>query len=182
MDWRKKLNKLSKKPDWVIIVVIMALITLSLNHMLAYLMDGDSKTNAMHIGGTNITINEEFDPEPIIPGGVIHKKVKIHNDGPNTCYIRTRVLFSDSDVGQYAKVDWKLTDWVYDDSDDFYYYKYPVVEGKSTSYLMTKVTLSEDIPQNMIKDVDVLVYAEGYQAEGADDYSDAWNKYQGNMD
>ena len=181
MDWRKKLNKLLKLPNWIIILVIVVLLSLSINHMLAYLTDGDTNTNTIHIGGTNITINEEFDPEPIVPGAIINKKVKIHNDGPNTCYIRTRVLFSDSDVEQYAEVDWNRTDWVYNPSDGFNYYKYPVEVGKSTSYLMTEIVFNTDMPQNMIKDVNVLVYTEAYQAEASDSYLDAWEKYQENM-
>lgn len=176
------MNKLLKFPKWTIIFIIVVLLSLSVNHMLAYLTDGDTNTNTIHIGGANITINEEFDPEPIIPGGIIHKKVKIHNDGPNSCYVRTRVLFSDSDVEQYAEVDWNLEDWVYEPSDGFYYYKYPIDAGQDTSYLMTEIVLDMDIPQNMIKDVDVIVYAEGYQSYEVESYSDAWEKYQENMD
>lgn len=157
------------------------LVSVSANTIIAYLADMDSASNAMTIGGNNITIEEEFDSDPIHPGAVITKKVRILNDGPNDCFVRVRAVFSDSSVGQYAEIDWNETDWIYNPMDEYYYYKLAIAKNAYTSYLMTSIQIDEDIPENRIKDVDFIVYAESYQADGFLTYQDAWADYKVNI-
>lgn len=170
----------NRKSILMLILLVFTLVNVSVNSVIAYLADGDIAHNKITVGGSNITIDEEFDPEPIIPGAVITKKVRIKNEGPNNCYVRVRALFTDSDVGKYASIDWNLSDWEYDSTDEYYYYKSVVNVGKTTSYLMTEITIENEIPENMIKDVDLIVYAESYQADGYSDYKEAWADYQKN--
>ena len=169
---------------WSAIVKLLGLIVIvasvSAHSIMAYLSDGDETSNLLTIGGNNISIDEEYEPEPIEPGEKITKKVRIQNDGPNTCYVRVRAVFSDSDVGQYAAIDWNTTDWVYNKQDEFYYYVWPVTEGEKTSYLMTSVMFEENIPEYDVKDVELIVYAESYQADGFSNYTEAWDDYQMN--
>lgn len=171
----------NRKSVWRFVLVIGILVSFSLTTMNAYLTDGDTANNAITVGGNNISIDEVFEPKPMTPGGTITKKVRIKNNGPNECYIRVRAVFSDSNVGKYANIDWNLKDWVYDATDEFYYYKTSVSEGNVTSWLMTTIRLNEEIPEEMIKDVELIIYAESYQSEGFSGYQEAWMDYQKNM-
>lgn len=153
----------------------------SIDTISAYLADGDSARNVITVGSNNISIDEEFDPKPIEPGGQITKKVRIRNDGPNSCFVRARVVFSDSRIGKYANIDWNLKDWVYDSSDEYYYYKTAINQDDVTTWLMTSIQFSENIPEQEITDVDVIVYAESYQSFGFLDYREAWKDYQLNL-
>ena len=171
----------SKKSILMLFLLMFTVVFVSVSSIAAFLADADATNNAFVVGGSNITIDEDFDPKPIVPGVVINKKVRIKNDGPTSCYIRVRASFSDSDVGKYATIDFDTTDWVYDSSDEYYYYKHAVSKGNFTSYLMTKITISSEIPSNMIKDVDLYVYAESYQSTGYSDYKSAWADYQKNI-
>lgn len=166
-----------------LVVLILLVISVFIPSLVAfaYFTDGDSTVNSASIGGNNITIIEAFEPEPIEPGQVIHKEVQIHNEGPNRCYVRARVVFSDSIVGEYADIDWNLTDWVYNASDEYYYYTSSIEKNESTSCLMTTISLDDNMPQENVKDVEVIVYAESYQAEGFDSYQEAWEDYVKNM-
>lgn len=170
---------LKKEWKWMVLWTL-PILCMSMLSIFAYFTVGAEVVNPFQIGGNQISIIEEFEPEAIKPGKQIKKKVCVRNDGPNACYVRIRVLFSDSYVGDYAKVDWNLTDWVYNAEDQFYYYKQSVQMGEVTSNLMTQIEICADIPEENITDVDVLVYAESYQADGFTDYQEAWQDYQKN--
>ena len=168
----------------ITLTIGLAIITcsfLSFSAISAYLADGDSARNAVVVGGNNISIDEEFNPEPIAPGAVILKKVRVCNEGPNSCYVRARVVFSDSQIGDYANVDWNLKDWIYNASDEYYYYPKAIHSGDFTSWLMTTINISDNIPKDKIQDVDVIVYAESYQSFGYLDYKEAWADYKMNL-
>ena len=168
------------KRTFMIGIVVCIAAILSIGTITAYLADADSARNVIRVGGNNITIDEEYDPKPIVPGTVITKKVKIRNDGPNPCYVRLRAVFSDSDIGKYAEVDWNTTDWAYDSSDEYYYYKYNLNKDEETAYLLTTIRINEDLPKEHIKNVDMIIYAESYQSYGFSDYQKAWAEYQKN--
>ncbi len=170
---------MSKKRSIIgIILLIGTCISFSITTIAAYLADGDSARNAIIVGGNRIVIDEIYDPEPIIPGESVVKQVRIKNTGPNACYVRVMAVFSDSDIGKYTQVDWNLTDWVYNAEDGYYYYKNILEHEETTSWLFTILHFSEDLPEEMIKDVELIVYAESYQAEGHEHYKDAWTDYQ----
>lgn len=173
------MKRLKKELKWIILWMIPFLF-MSVVSIYGYFSVADEITNTFEIGGNRIKIVEEFQPEKLQPGKIINKKVRVRNDGPNTCYVRVRVLFNDSDVGTYAHIDWNLTDWVYDATEEYYYYKKPVHTNETTTNLMTQIQIAQDIPEDMIKAVDVIVYAESYQADGFNDYSLAWKNYKKN--
>ena len=162
-------------------MLCLILTSLSVTTITAYLADGDSARNVTTVGGNNISIIEEFEPKTIEPGVVIHKKVNIKNDGPNTCYVRVRAVFSDSDIGTYAQVDWNEEDWVYDASDEYFYYKYALNKDDLSKPLMQTVQIGLDLPEDTIKNVDLIIYAESYQAYGFSNYKEAWVDYQKNI-
>lgn len=159
---------------------MIPLVFMSVVCIYGYFSVADAITNTFEIGGNRIRIVEEFQPETLEPGKIIVKKVRIQNDGPNACYVRVRVLFNDSDVGTYAHIDWNLTDWVYDAAEEYYYYTKSIHTDEVTTDLMTKIQIDSDIPEDMIKSVDVIVYAESYQSDGFDDYLSAWKNYKKN--
>ena len=46
---------------------------------------------------------------------------------------------------------------------------------------MTGIYIRPDTPEDEIKNVDVIVYAESYQADGFQDYEEAWKDYSKNL-
>ena len=82
---------------------------------------------------------------------------------------------------QYSDIDWDLSDWIYDGSEEYYYYQKPIAPGEDTSCLMTGIYIRPDTPEDEIKNVDVIVYAESYQADGFQDYEEAWKDYSKNL-
>lgn len=173
------LKMIKKEWKWLVLWTI-PILCMSMFGILAYFTVAAEVINPFLIGGNHISIIEDFQPEEVKPGVVIPKKVRIQNDGPNSCYVRVRVLFSDSYVGDYALIDWNVTDWVYDAKDQFYYYKQPIKQQEVTSNLMNQIQMDSNLPEDKQMAVDVLVYAESYQADGFKDYQEAWSDYQKN--
>ena len=157
----------------------------------AYLIDGDTVTNAFDVSLSDVGIDEEFDPEP--DGNVIHKKVRLLNTGNCLSFVRTKVLFSDSDIGDHCQL---AVDTVTKDSkggqwqlgnDGYYYYTRPLHPGEYTRYLFENIVVDGSLTQDYT--VDVIVYSESYQADesrffdaalGTWDYAGAWELYQKN--
>ena len=163
---------------WLLLIGV--LMSLSITTIAAYLADGDSASNAITVGGNRISIEEVYEPEPIIPGDSIVKKVRIKNTGPNDCYVRIMAVFSDSDVGKYTRLDWNLKDWIYNEQDGYYYYPHILANEDVTSWLFTTLSFDEDLPEEMIKDVELIIYAESFQSEGFSQYEQAWKHFQMN--
>ncbi len=183
-----------KKNYWKRILPASALCTgvlliHSVSGTAAYLADGDSAVNIVSVGGVNTSIEEETDiPPEVGPGDTFQKEVRIRNAGPNTCFARVKILFSDSDMEKICTIDWNTTEWQYSAADDFYYYYRPLEPGETTEALMTAVTVSEDAEADQIMDFSIFVYHESYQAEGYEepdeegrwDYAAAWEEYEKN--
>ncbi len=183
-----------KKKKWKRILPAAAacagvLLIHSVSGTAAYLADGDRAENVLSIGGVRTTIEEETDiPPEITPGDTFQKEVRIRNTGPNTCFARVKVLFSDSDMEEICAVDWNTEEWVYSSSDGFYYYDRPLEPGDVTEALMTAVTVSEAAEEDKIVDFSIFVYQESVQAAGFEEpdeggnwnYEGAWEKYEKN--
>lgn len=147
----------------------------------SYLSDKDTHSNKISIGGVNTEVVEDFDPpKKLEPGTSFTKDVKVKNLGPSDCYIRIKAVFTDSDMGDRCTVDFNTDDFIYHEDDGYYYYPKALKDGESTPSLFTKVTLSDEIPPEEIKDFDILIYSEAYQSEGFDFYKDAWEYYHRN--
>lgn len=160
---------------------VCILTSVSIYTMVAYLSDADTVSNTMTVGGNHISIDEIYEQKPIVPGTKITKKVRIKNDGPNDCYVRVRAVFSDSDVGQYVQVDWNTNDWIYNEEDEFYYFTSCISKDEYSEYLFTTLQVDAMIPEHLKKDIQLIVYAESYQAEGYSHYQEAWIDYQKNI-
>ncbi len=176
-----KIKHIFQKNRFVAAACILLAACLCVSGVAAYMADADKARNQFTIGGVNVELTEEFNPpEKLTPGVVIEKDVKVTNTGPNSCYVRVLAVFSNSDMGQYCTVDWNTTDWVYNENDSYWYYTKAIIDGEVTTSLFTTITLSEEIPEAAIKDFDMIVYTESYQADGFADYQSAWANYQAN--
>lgn len=170
-----------KRKAWIVIFLLICIF--AIGSIVAYLTDADKKINTATIGGSNITVTEDFDPpDKMKPGDVIPKDVKVKNLGPSSCFVRVKAVFTNEDVLSYCTVDWNTKDWVYNSEDGYYYYKTAIKKNQSTSSLLTKVTISSSAKEEDIKPFDILVYAESYQQGdfAAGDYAAAWKHYQEN--
>ena len=67
----------SKKSILMLFLLMFTVVFVSVNSIAAVLAEADATNNAFVVGGSNITIDEDFDPKPVVPGVVINKKVRI---------------------------------------------------------------------------------------------------------
>lgn len=142
----------------------------------AYFTDHESGWNRMVFGHNASTITEEFPtPTPVLPGKSVVKKVKVKNEGSVACYIRAALVFSEP-IEALEGLDMK--NWIKGE-DDYYYYKYPVAEGESTTELFTGVRVAKEMER---KELEVSVYEESIQIQKGNavfsDYQEAWNAYE----
>ena len=176
----KKLRNMSNKSKIAFSCATVALLV-CVAGVVAYFVDADRAKNTLVIGGSNIEIVENFvPPEKLKPGVTFTKNVRVKNLGLSDCYVRVMAKFSDSDIGKYCEVDWNTEEWIYNKEDGYWYYPKSISKGDKTPSLLTKITLSEDIPESAIKDFNMIVYAESYQSKGFDTYEAAWANFQKN--
>lgn len=171
-----------KITKWPFIAVAFALI-LSISGISAYLTDGERIENQTVVGGNRIEVVEEFTPpDEVKPGTVIHKDVKVKNTGHSDCYTRILIVFSDCEMEKHCTVDWNTEDFVYDNTDGYYYYPGVLKEGEMTPSLITTIQVSETADMDEVVPFHVIVYAESYQANGFSDYRSAWQHFERNKE
>ena len=159
----------------------LAAVPLLVGGVNAYFADGDTALNQFRIGVNTITPEEEY--EPPVPGKVTVKKPWARNTGRVSCYVRARVLLSDSRAEKYISYrtqqkegiqgeDWDLA------GDGYYYFQNPLAPGEETSCLFTGIYMEEELPQEL-EGTTVDVYFESVQAEGAEDPQEAFQMTAG---
>ena len=179
----KDLTKTKAPLKYIVILLCFICLSCALTTgVVAYLSDADNSDNSFIIGGNTIELVEEFiPPKELAPGVVIKKDVSVTNTGLNDCYVRVMAVFTNSDMGDWCTVDWNTgAGWVYNQEDGYWYYPNPISNGETTPSLFTTITLSEDIPESLVKDFDMIVYAESYQSADSEDYASAWEGYKAN--
>lgn len=140
----------------------------------AYLTDMKQAENCFTVGNNRSEIIEDYQQvTEIRPGMVIHKDVSVKNTGRNSCRVRVMVLFSDSEAGSNAEINYNLNKWELKD-DGYYHYRGILPAGESTESLFTELRVSEDV-RNM-KGFEIYVYAESINVE-AGDFSGSGNNY-----
>ena len=166
---------MGKRKGRVAIIAIQAVLAIGAAGILAYYIYMDHAENKFTLGGNTTTIEEECpEPDPVKPGDSFPKDVKIENKGPNDCYVRVKALCTNSDIQEYLSYDLDEENWAYDSFTGYYYYKQVLKDGETSPSLFTTVTISKDIPEDILTDFDIIVYSESYQSEGFDNYEDAW--------
>lgn len=155
----------------------------------AYFADREKQGNLMHYGNIDTEIVEEFEhPNKIVPGISFRKEVRIKNSGESDCYVRMKVLFSNSDMEEKCSIDFNTTDYEYQEDDQFYYYKSVLKSGEYTKNLMEMVTIQDDVSMEELDGFSILIYQETYQTEGKingtwrnfKDYKEAWMEFEKN--
>lgn len=180
-------KKMLKEKAAVIVCCVLALSIFCSAGIIAYFTDGDTVKNEFIIGGNTVDVIENFiPPEELEPGVVFTKDVKVSNTGPNDCFVRMSVVFSDEDIGKYCEVNYNTADWVLEQEDGYWYYKNPLASGAITTSLFTSVKVKDSAPLDAMKDFEVLVYTESYQSYDRvnqrpfTSYQDAWDMYEAN--
>lgn len=173
--------KISKKAFAMALPAMLAAV-LCIGAIMAYFADADEKQNPFSIGYNTITPNEEF--ETPIPGQKTVKSPKAANTGPADCYVRAKVLLSDSRAESYItyyngpSTGMNTRDWV-QAADGWLYYGEPIQPGKETAAIFTHIMLGRQIPDG-IRDVSIDVIFESVQSDGFDGAQAAFQAVEGN--
>lgn len=191
------MNKSGKSIKYsMFLLFIFALISKA---AIAYLTDIQELENVVGIGHVKITPSEKYEPPgEVTPGTVFVKDVKASNTGPVNCYVRIKILFTDGVMENFCEVDFNTTDYVYNESDGYYYLKEKLEKFDTSPSLMTKVAVKEKydkdgdgtedtLTEEDMKPFDIMVYMEGFQTLYNDaenkvtrefaDYKEAWEYY-----
>ncbi len=182
-----------KAVRWTCLCLMLCMSLWINDGIVAYLTDGDTVVNKSNVSLSDVEIDEEFQP-PIDPTDTFVKKVRLYNSGNCNSFVRLKVVVSNSDIGNYVKLNIDLVSkdpkggmWK-DGGDGFYYYTRPLAAGEYTSYLFQQVTVGDGAPKSY--DFDIIVYGESYQADenrfynkesGVWEYQQAWELYLKNV-
>jgi uncharacterized repeat protein (TIGR02543 family) len=181
----------------------------------AYLTGQEAANNRFQVGGVDTKIVEDFQPPAKLEADAWFKKdVKVENFGVTPAFIRLKAAFTDSDIEELCVVDWNAYDaevnpngWIYNEDDGYWYYPHVLEPGDVTTSLFTQVSIPNRdmngdgavdeatdaaIINTLMKDFDIIVYQEAYQALRNDgnpeidekgyfiNYQDAWELYKAN--
>lgn len=134
---------------WAFFAAIVIILSLTTGGTLAYHTKEIRVSNLVTTGSLNIIIHEKTDtginfPEDgivVMPGEVISKIVTVENSGTVDAYLRVKLMESVNDPNLSAEeclgMDINTSDWTY--RNGYYYYNTPLVAGKVTTPLFTKV-------------------------------------------
>lgn len=134
----------------------------------AHFKDTDKKINTIGIHNNTVVIKEEYEkPEP---GIKTIKSPKVENTGSVDCYVRAKILLSDSRGDSYIeyyhdeKKGWNTDEWK-QKSDGWFYYEKNLESGKISTPIFDHILLKEEVPDE-IKDLSIDVIFESVQAKG----------------
>ena len=156
----------------------------------AYQTDNQQAINQGSIGHNDSHLEEAYpEPQPLIPGKgqYIEKTVTAVNDNTVDCYVRAKILYSDSDIGNaLTLVQLDTENWTYISMDDdanlggYYYYHNSIKPGEKTTPLFAGVTISGEADyhyQTEEDDFEILVYEESIEKNTYVTYEEAWKAY-----
>ncbi len=174
---------MKKKILAVALAAIMFLVAIT-GAALAYLTDTDEKSNTFTVGNVSIVLTEPkwdatgaaeaFD---VYPGEALAKDPTVTNDGVNPCFVRIKIDNLDQFVTKYGdkgmityRTDYatdKLGEnWYYNQVDGYFYYTEVLAAGKTTDALFDQIVIPV-VLTNSESTVDIEVFAEAVQAQGA---------------
>ena len=175
---------MKKAPAFILTASLIAAGLSGISLTNAYLTDHDSVINPVTPGCNETTITEDFPetpPKNPEDDPVYNKTVSISAPrigGINAdCYVRARILYSNSELGDAAVLSGMDSAWVYEDG--WYYYTKILAEGGTTAPLFTTVSLdSSKLSADAGKyaeDFRISIYEESVQAGSSRDYRNAWD-------
>lgn len=159
MNITKELQNKNHRKTLIVLFIVLSLGLFS--SVSAYFVDKATKKNNFTIGYVETKIEEDYTPpQELKPGITFPKKVTVKNTGPNDCYVRVLVTFSNSQMADVCSIDYNKTDWKKDEQDGYWYYNSLLKSGETTKPLFTTVTISSDVEKNNLQDFDINVYHE----------------------
>lgn len=149
-------------------IVIVVMLAIGVSRTLAYFTATDEKINTIKIAHNQIIPVEEFE-RPII-GEKTVKKPQAKNVGNIDCYVRARILLSDSRAERSIEYCYKNTlgfngtDWS-ENADGWLYYRLALGAGEVTTPVFDHIRLAENVPSE-ISELNIDVIFESVQSEG----------------
>lgn len=150
-------------------IVITIVLAASVSGVLAYLTDTDKEVNTVTVAHNQIVPVEEFE-KPII-GEKTVKKPQAENVGNISCYVRAKILLSDSRAASHIDYYYKnvlgfnTRDWL-EENDGWLYYQSVLDVGELTTPIFDHIQLKEAIPSE-IDDLSIDVIFESVQSTGS---------------
>ena len=140
----------------------------SIHPIQAYFEDREELINTVVIGKNEIVVEEIFEePEK---GKKTVKEPKAKNTGTVDCYVRAKVVVSDSRVSDYLTYyydtvsGFNTADWIAEE-DGWMYYHSRIKKGELTTPVFQHIALSNSIPDDLL-DFSIDVIFESVQSEG----------------
>ena len=159
MNITKKLQHKNHRKTLIVLFIVLSLGLFS--SVSAYFVDKATKKNSFTIGYVETKIEEDYTPpKDLKPGIKFTKKVTVKNTGPNDCYVRMLVTFSNSQMEDACSIDYNNAEWEKNPHDGYWYYKHLLKSGETTEPLFNTVTISSDVNPNDLQDFDINVYHE----------------------
>ena len=156
-----------------ILAFILGLMMLTSGSGLIYAQATTSVDNTFEFGVVNISLDEyqiqnnkevPYPDKPIniIPGMVISKIPRIHNDGAD-CYIRAKITFKNTDMIDTSDLtiskNWKQ-------ADDGYWYYTKILPAEKDVDLFSTVNIPSDFPESEIdKKIQLAIQIDAIQAK-----------------
>lgn len=169
------------KKGRVFALALLAIGVIGCQSVAAYLSDADQQVNEFSVGVNTITPDEDF--ETPSPGKKTVKSPKAANTGSVECYVRAKVLLSDSRADSYityynnGNKGMNTADWI-PNADGWKYYRKTLRPGEKTVPVFTHIQLEKAIPDTM-KDVAIDVVFESAQSDGFRDAQQAFAAIEG---
>lgn len=122
------------------VLILFLVLTVLVPSVFAYMIHkSQTVENAFIPGKVDCVVREKFDD-------IDKSEIKVENTGNVKAYIRVRLVFNWVDsagtvvarsFGSMPGVSWDTINWIKDEADNTYYYKYPVEVGAETANLLT---------------------------------------------
>lgn len=139
-----------------------------------YVSDFVERDNQVFVKNNDISIVEQFDPEPVRSvGDIFIKEPTVKNENQTACFVRIYVSYSDERAKEAFLITANQADWRYGE-DGFYYYKHLLEVGETTTPLFSDVKILDHSLWKESKTVHLDVIAESCYPYGEME-SDAWN-------
>ena len=135
----------------------------------AFLTSAGSRINTIRFGDHAITVREIY-VSPV-PGEITAKNPRACNSGNVDCYVRAKVLLSDSRAEEYLaywtdeKPGWNASFWQENGENAWLYYSEILEAGEETAPVFTHIQLKDELPPE-VKPLVIDVIFESVQAEG----------------
>ena len=143
-----------------LVTAIVALVIVVVGVTFALFFSSATRDNLFNVGNYNVVMNETItSPSNWMPGEQIAKTITATNNGNIQAAFRVKVTESWKDASNNditsSVPDGTVTidfinkhDWVYNADDGYYYYKWIIEPGDTTSSIISGVTLNADLMGN----------------------------------